>query len=324
MRLLVLLTLLVAAYGLSSRFWHSFKLAHGKIYKSIAEERFRKNVYVENKMKIDEHNKRYEQGLVSYKLSMNHFGDLTNEEFRLMMNRLDVRKPQLSFFTYFETKNITLPESVDWRERGAVTPVKDQGKCGACWSFSSTGALEAQHFLKTGRLIPLSEQNLIDCSEEYGNDGCDGGLMDFAFQYVVDNNGIDTENSYPYEGPVADCRYNTTSVGTSATGYVIIPEGDERALEEAVATIGPISAGVDASHTSFQFYSGGLYHEKYCTQSVDHAVLVVGYGTDEKGQEYWIIKNSWNATWGEGGYIRLARNQGNHCGVTNRASYPLL
>ncbi|XP_014286296.1 cathepsin L isoform X2 [Halyomorpha halys] len=262
MRLLLLVSI-VAGNSLSSHHWNTFKLSHEKKYENLSEERYRRSVYLENKLKIDLHNQRYEKGLVSYKLEINHFGDLT-------------------------------------------------------------GALEAQHFLKTGKLISLSEQNLIDCSGEYGNEGCIGGLMDWAFQYVVDNKGVDTENSYPYEESEKACRFKTRDVGTKATAYAIIPEGDERALQEAVATIGPISAGVDGTHYSFEYYKGGLYYEQNCSQRVSHAVLIVGYGTNNKGQDYWILKNSWKETWGEGGYMRLARNRGNHCGVTNRASYPLL
>ncbi|KAE8574109.1 cathepsin L isoform X1 [Halyomorpha halys] len=325
MRLLLLVSI-VAGNSLSSHHWNTFKLSHEKKYENLSEERYRRSVYLENKLKIDLHNQRYEKGLVSYKLEINHFGDLTHDEFRTTMNRLNASgptKPSL-VTTLQRPRNISLPKSIDWREKGAVTGVKNQGKCGACWSFSATGALEAQHFLKTGKLISLSEQNLIDCSGEYGNEGCIGGLMDWAFQYVVDNKGVDTENSYPYEESEKACRFKTRDVGTKATAYAIIPEGDERALQEAVATIGPISAGVDGTHYSFEYYKGGLYYEQNCSQRVSHAVLIVGYGTNNKGQDYWILKNSWKETWGEGGYMRLARNRGNHCGVTNRASYPLL
>lgn len=312
--------------------WTTFKMEHKKVYKSDVEEKFRMKIFMDNKHKIAKHNANFEMKKVSYKLKMNKYGDMLHHEFVNTLNgfnksiNVQLRAERLPVGAVFiEPANVELPEAVDWRKHGATTPVKDQGHCGSCWSFSATGALEGQHFRQTGVLVSLSEQNLIDCSGKYGNNGCNGGLMDQAFQYIKENRGVDTEITYPYEAENDNCRYNPTNSGATDAGYVDIPQGNEKKLKAAVATVGPISVAIDASHHSFQFYNSGVYDEPECSsEELDHGVLVVGYGTDESGQDYWLVKNSWGETWGDQGYIKMARNKDNQCGIASSASYPLV
>lgn len=187
-----------------------------------------------------------------------------------------------------------------------------------------SGALEGQHFRKTGELIPLSEQNLIDCSAAYGTHGCNGGWMDQAFQYINGNGGIDTERSYPYEGIDGTCKYTVENSGGATNGFVDIPEGGEDKLQEAVATVGPIAIAIDSSLQSFQHYKSGIYDETNCGKDrSDHGALIVGYSSDAKGNEYYIVKNSWGTSWGELGYVKLPRNRNNYCAISSSASFPI-
>lgn len=301
--------------------WLRFKSQFAKQYLTLEEESYRMSVYEQNQAFIDSHNEQYENGYVSYTLKMNQFGDMTREEINAAMNGLlmsNIRQPR----GFFEKTPRELPKEVDWRTKGAVTPVKDQKQCGSCWAFSATGSLEGQHFLKTGKLVSLSEQNLMDCSDKYGNLGCGGGLMDQAFKYIKANGGVDTEESYPYEAKDGPCRFKEADVGATCTGYVDIPHDDENALKKAVAHVGPISVAIDASRSTFHFYSNGVYYDEECSSTLlDHGVLAVGYGVLDS-TDYWLVKNSWNETWGDHGYIKMSRNRDNNCGIASQASYP--
>lgn len=291
------------------------------------EELLRFKIFSENSLLIARHNSKYAKGLVSYKLGMNQFGDLLPHEFAKMFNGFRGEHTARRGSTFLPPANVndsSLPETIDWREIGAVTAVKDQGQCGSCWAFSATGSLEGQHFLKTGKLVSLSEQNLVDCSGAFGNQGCSGGLMDNAFQYIKSNDGIDTEKSYPYEAVDDKCRFKKENVGATDTGFVDIEHGSEDDLKKAVATVGPVSVAIDAAHSSFQLYSEGVYDEPECSsEQLDHGVLAVGYGV-ENGKKYWLVKNSWAETWGDKGYIKMSRDKDNQCGIASSASYPLV
>lgn len=304
--------------------WKAFKDEHAKTYLSGSEEAIRKLIFADNLKKIELHNYLYSKGRTTYMLGVNQFADLTVEEYSKMMNGLKKNSNRTGGATYMSPNvDIDVPDTVDWRTKGYVTPVKDQGQCGSCWAFSTTGSLEGQHFRKTGALVSLSEQNLVDCSGTYGNEGCNGGLMDNAFKYIKANGGIDTEKSYPYEAQDDTCRYSPQNIGATDTGFTDIPQGDEEKLKEAVALMGPISVAIDAGHSSFQLYKSGIYNEPECTDQLDHGVLAVGYGTDN-GVDYWLVKNSWGTVWGDQGYIKMSRNKDNQCGIASMASYPLV
>uniref|UniRef100_A0A672Q4G1 Cathepsin 12 n=1 Tax=Sinocyclocheilus grahami TaxID=75366 RepID=A0A672Q4G1_SINGR len=195
--------------------------------------------------------------------------------------------------------------------RLGLTNVDYRGYCGSCWAFSTTGAIEGQMFKKTGRLVSLSEQQLVDCSRSYGTYGCSGAWMANAYDYVI-HRGLESSDTYPY-----------TSV-VSGLGHLTFSSSHEQALADAVATIGPITVAIDADHPSFLFYSSGIYKEYNCNpNNLNHAVLVVGYGSEE-GKDYWIIKNSWGTGWGEGGYMRMIRNGRNTCGIASYGLYPVV
>ncbi|XP_016385416.1 uncharacterized protein LOC107721767 [Sinocyclocheilus rhinocerous] len=317
-----------ASLSLEDMEFHAWKMKFGKIYRSVEEESQRKQTWLSNRKLVLVHNMMADQGIKSYRLGMTYFADMSNEEYRQVafhgclgsMNNTKARGGA----TFFRLKDaVVLPSSMDWRDKGYVTGVKDQGQCGSCWAFSATGALEGQTFKKTGKLVSLSEQQLVDCSGSFGNMGCNGGLMDQAFQYIEANGGLDTEESYPYEAIDDQCRFNPSTVGATCTGYVDVASGDESALQEAVATIGPVSVAIDAGHSSFQLYESGIYSEPECSSSdLDHGVLAVGYGSSS-GEDYWIVKNSWGLDWGDKGYILMSRNKSNQCGIATAASYPL-
>jgi len=267
---------------------------------------------------IESHNKRKD---ATFKVGMNQFGDMTNTEFASMFNGVKVPKGYTHDATFVST-NAKLPDSWDWRTQGAVTPVKDQGQCGSCWSFSTTGSVEGCHFLTAKNLVGLSEQNLVDCSTAQGNQGCNGGLMTSAMDYIKIG-GIDSESSYPYTatGP-NQCQFSASNVASHEQGYTNVASGDENALQQSVYQ-GPTSVAIDASQSSFQFYTSGVYSDPNCSSSqLDHGVLAVGWGSDPSGGPYWIVKNSWNTSWGNQGYIWMARNQNNMCGIATMATIP--
>ncbi|XP_074665109.1 procathepsin L-like isoform X2 [Strix aluco] len=304
--LLALLGCTVALDPALEEAWEGWKSLHAKEYPGEAEAA-RREVWEKNLWRIQQHNWEEAQGQHGFRLAMNHYGDLTDEEFNQLLNGFSPAWQEEPARLFQASAALKTPAEVDWRAKGYVTPVKNQGHCGSCWAFSATGALEGLVFNRTGKLAVLSEQNLIDCSRKLGNNGCHGGYMTRAFQYVHDNGGLNSEHIYPYTATVA--------------------RGSEAALEQAVAAVGPVSVAVDASSFHFHFYKSGIFSSMFCSQQVNHGMLAVGYGTSQElghNVSYWILKNSWSEVWGEQGYIRLLKGADNQCGVANQASFPSL
>lgn len=299
-------------------------MTHSRAYFRPEEEAIRRGIWEKNLRMVEAHNEEADMGVHSYWLGMNQFSDWTSEEYwRFLSLRPQAQKNSSNLMAVDVEEVRRLPKSVDYRKKGMVTPVKNQGSCGSCWAFSSAGALEGQLAKQTGQLLDLSPQNLVDCVTE--NSGCGGGYMTNAFRYVQMNGGIDSEEAYPYVGEDQPCRYNSTGMAAQCKGYKEIPVGNEHALAVAVWKVGPVSVGVDATLNTFQFYQKGVYYDPNCNKDdINHAVLAVGFGVTIKGKKYWIVKNSWGEDWGNKGYILMARNRDNLCGISNLASFPVM
>jgi Papain family cysteine protease/Cathepsin propeptide inhibitor domain (I29) len=254
-------------------------------------------------------------------LGVNQFADMDFSEFK--SKYLPFKHPRSHAYNTESFEGVTVPASVDWRTKGAVTGVKDQGQCGSCWAFSTTGAVEGAWFLAGHSLVSLSEQQLMDCSRTYGNLGCNGGLMDSAFKYIVANKGITSESNYPYTAKGGLCdRTKAAQVVAKITGYKDVTASSYTSLEAAVAQQ-PVSVAVEADQSSWQLYKSGVITTD-CGTNLDHGVLVVGYDTTDS-TPYWIVKNSWGTDWGLAGYIQIAITSGDGvCGINLEPSYPVV
>jgi len=297
--------------------FEEFIQKYRKHYNSVEEFNSRFEIYRDNMEFAMNENARQN----NYTLGETIFSDLNLNEFHYYKNNFMVGSTCESF----KSGDIDVPVELDWREKGAVTPVKDQGQCGSCWSFSATGAMEGAWQIAKGDLVSLSEQQLVDCSAgfKYGNHGCNGGLMDGAFQYAIDN-GMCKESDYKYLAKSGTCTKCDPVVFMSSC--VDVTPQNEVDLEKAVA-IGPVSVAIEADTRTFQMYKSGVITGSACGTNLDHGVLVVGYGT-ESTQPYWLVKNSWGSSWGEDGYVKIEKSSSTKdkgtCGIAMQPSYPVV
>jgi len=293
---------------------------NGKTYSTKSEIALRRSIFAANAAKVAKHNSEGH----SWSMGLNKFADLTGEEFKALYasgyRAHEKRSKNVNLSLLHAQAN---PASVDWSTKGAVTPIKNQEQCGSCWAFSTTGSVEGISFISTGTLPSVSEQQLVDCSGAEGNQGCNGGLMDYGFEYIIKNKGITSEAAYPYTAKDGTCSATGKPVAATISGYKDVPVNSEVALETAIVTQ-PVSVAVEADQSVFQMYTGGVM-DSACGTQLDHGVLAVGYGT-EAGKEYFKVKNSWGADWGAKGFILLGRgakfNPSGQCGIQMAASYP--
>ena len=301
----------------------SFIERYSKEYHTIQEYFRRKDIYQWNVAEVERHNSAYSEGDVSYWLEMNAYGDFTDGEYYHGFRPLLKAEgpPRGEEDGIHQPPEAELPSSFDWSISDAVTPIKNQGNCGSCWAFSTTGALEGLNYVVNKDSTPLSEQQLVDCSKL--NSGCGGGYMPLAFQYAA-TTGICSEKDYPYvsgDGSSEKC-ISCDPVFTPG-GCKRVQPSNETALQHAVYRQ-PVSIALEASSVPFRFYSGGVLDDARCGKSLNHGVLLVGWG-ELDGKEYWKVKNSWGEDWGDDGYILLARgirDPDGECGLALDASFP--
>ena len=292
--------------------FHEFIEKYSKNYVS-SEYDTRFEIFKHNLNIIENHNSQKH----GWKMKVNEYTDLTWNEFIKKRKGLTLQNNNRIENKYFIHNTRDIPKSLDWRDKNVLNQVKNQEQCGSCWAFSAIGAIESAIAIKTGNLYDLSEQQLVDCSSNYGNGGCDGGLMDYAFQYAVDNK-LCTEQNYSYIGQDGNCK--TCEGIVNIKGFADIQSFNETALLLALLEQ-PISVAIEADQYGFQFYSSGVF-DGTCGTNLDHGVLLVGFGR-ENDKDYWLVRNSWGSSWGDNGYIKLVRNV-NQCGISIQPSFPLV
>ena len=305
-----------------------FQDRFNKRYESLQELDNRFNIFKQNFMTILEHNSDFTQ---NFTMAVNQFTDLTPDEFRNKFVSGVRTKTDVSSYgcKSYASSAVGAPLAIDWRTKGAVTSVKDQGQCGSCWTFSSTGAIEGAWAIAKGQLVDLSEQELVDCATgiSYGSHGCNGGQMDGAFKFVIEN-GQCALSAYQYTSGTTKTGGTCQSQKCTAVAHVSscsdVKANDQISLKGAVA-MQPVSIAIEADTRYFQSYSSGVLTSTSCGTNLDHGVLIVGYGT-ENGQDYWLVKNSWGTTWGENGYVKIARSSSTSdpgvCGIAMEPSFP--
>jgi histolysain len=289
---------------------------HNKHYSAVEALR-RRAIYNMNAKLVARLNKEN-----TFSMSVNGpFAAMTTTEYNNMLKPIHVEQSEVA---YSDLKDV--PESLDWRAEGKIPAIRDQAQCGSCYTFSSVQAVEGRLLIAGSKqfnvnTLDLSEQQLVDCSKETGNKGCNGGSLLFTFRYIK-LNGLMKESDYKYEAKELDsCKYDKSKVVVKISGQKTVPSGNEEELKKAVAE-GPVAVAIDASGVKFQLYNGGVYDNPSCSSTqLNHGVGAVGYG-NTNGQDYWIVRNSWGESWGDKGYILMSRNKNNQCGIASGACYP--
>ena len=283
---------------------------HNRIF--VGDEyNFRLGIFLSNQRRVQEHNKKS-----TFTLGLNHLSCLTTAEYRSLLGHIPRATPSRSQIVKIVKDDI--PDSKDWREAGIVNAVKDQASCGSCWAFGTIQACESAYALVHNELLSCSEQNLVDCCTTCH--GCNGGIESNALDYILNQQkgNLNLESDYPYKARDELCNYRFWKAVNQIKSYAHGQSGDEEYLKY-LSSQGVCDVAIDAGSFSFQLYSGGVYYDSSCsTIHLNHAVGLVGYGT-EGTSDYWIVRNSWGPSWGEAGYIRMARNANNQCGIASDA-----
>ncbi|XP_023168547.1 cathepsin L1 [Drosophila hydei] len=303
--------------------FEKFKKVNNKSYIRPYDELRSYKAYEENHQIVNEHNKDYDSGKSSFRLTTNTMADMSTDSYLKGFLRL-LRSPLIS-----PSDNMAdivgsalmdnVPDSLDWRKKGFVTPSYNQQSCGSCYAFSIAQSIEGQVFKRTGRILPLSEQQIVDCSISHGNQGCTGGSLRNTLRYLQATGGLMRSVDYKYASKKGACQFVSELAVVNVTSWAILPANDEKAIQAAVAHIGPVAVSINATPKTFQLYSDGIYDDVTCTSSsVNHAMLLIGYEKD-----YWILKNWWGEMWGESGYMRIRKGI-NLCGIANYAAYAIV
>lgn len=335
---LLLLTYAAGYVRNENLMWDRFKSAHNKTYPTAQEEDLRKSIFFDTLHTITSHNVKYKLKMTSFRIGLNQVADKTFKEF-LEMNPLNETMKQIMEaelekleFNPYENFNFSfpageadeLPKSFDWREFGAVSRVKDQQECSACYAMAAIGALESQIFIRTRKLLDLSEQEVVDCARNYSNFQCHTGVSFRVFDFIKDRGALSSTVDYPYEGRPGECRAEARRMKIELKGFGSVDDyssSSDETIMHALMMKGPLVVGLGVAHETFMRYVSGIYSEPACPPRPNHAGLLVGFGS-ENGEDFWIIKNSWGETWGELGFMRLSRNL--TCQFSSTAIYPIL